>query len=93
MPATPPIEPEYPEHARLLLIKHESQAQANLLEWLAEQGLCIAERVGADEELFAVTESMQAMLARYHEIDLTKLEKEKQAMLDNLRQANQQPAL
>lgn len=64
---------EYPEHDKLSAIKNESQAQGELLEWLADRGWT------------NMPMSIQNVLAEYHEIDLKKIETEKRAMLAKIR--------
>lgn len=64
---------EYPEHDKLTLVKDESQAQGEILEWLADRGW------------LNLRTSIQAVLAEYHEIDLDKIEAEKRAMLAKIR--------
>lgn len=64
---------EYPEHDKLSAIKAESQAQGELLEWLADRGW------------LHLPMSIQNVLAEYHEIDLKKIETEKRAMLAMIR--------
>jgi tRNA(Ile2) C34 agmatinyltransferase TiaS len=76
----------YPEHEKLHLIKDKSQAIGEFLEWLqGEQGCVIAQYSGDD--LHPIDSRNEQLLAYFFEIDLVKLEKEKRAMLDELRKA------
>lgn len=75
---------DYPEHNKLHLIKDESQAQGDFLEWLGEQKIRLCVWSDEDKEYAPIYESTEKLLARYHEIDLNKLEQEKRAMLDAL---------
>lgn len=86
-------ETDYPEHEKLKKVKHTSQAIGEFLEWLSTQGLTVCETYRnpdslRDGEYFPATSSTNALLARFFEIDLEKIEKEKQAMLEEMRKAN-----
>lgn len=77
---------DYPEHDKLKAISDQSQAQGAFLDWLqSEKGydLCGHEELDDYEAgWFPVRESIQKLLAEYHEIDLNRLEEEKLAMLE-----------
>lgn len=87
---------EYPEHEKLQAVKDESQAIGAFLEWLSNvKEIRFAKWVkdksesGTEYEVF-VQQNMEIekWLAEYFEIDLNKLEQEKQAMLEEIRKAN-----
>lgn len=85
---------KYPEHEKLKLVKDKSQAIGEFLEWLQQQGILLCtERPGADEDGYQDAyrhhhESTENLLARFFNIDLTKIEAEKREMLDEMRKAN-----
>ena len=87
-------ENKYPEHEKLTKVKDQSQTIGGFLESMGEQGLVLAEYVAADEyseaRLVPVNKSINNILAQHFGIDLEKLEKEKLAMLDQIRESNKQ---
>ncbi len=77
---------EYPEHARLLKVKDESQACSEFLEWLSsEKGFHLAKSIPGRARPSYVSYSIQDLLAEFFEIDQDKLEAEKREMLATLR--------
>lgn len=93
---------DYPEHEKLQAVREKSQAIGEFIEWLqGTKHYVIAqwqqvdpdtepgELSGADEGLFSASFSIETLLAEYFEIDLKKLEQEKQKMLEDMRKANQ----
>lgn len=92
--------PPTPELDKMLACKEQSQVQGALLEWLSEQGIQLAKQhehsdacrneskynnCGLREgDLIPVYDSIEKILARYHEIDLSKCEKERRAILDHI---------
>lgn len=81
-------EADYPEHEKLHRVKQESQAQGQFLEWLDSEGYILCQFEGLHNEWIPVRITAEKLLARYHRIDLEKLESEKRAMLEELRKAN-----
>lgn len=77
-----PKEP-YPEHVKLKKISHLSQAQGDFIAWLNNKGIGLAKY--EDHKLRPVHTPIQDLLAQYHGIDQKKLEAEKVAMLEALR--------
>lgn len=75
---------EYPMHAKLQPLQPLSQAVHEFLEWCGDEGIELAV-YETDTRMWPVRESHQALIARYFEIDLGELEKEKCAMLDAIR--------
>jgi hypothetical protein len=65
-----------PECDKLLKVKDKSQTIGAFLEWAQEADLIQLDR------------SINDVLAEYFEIDLDKVDKEKRAILDGLRAAN-----
>ena len=67
----------YPEHEKLKKVQDESQAQGAFLEWCLDEGLINTGREWR---------SVEKALAKYHDINLARLEVEKRQMLDEMRQ-------
>ena len=91
----------YAEHERVSQVKDKSQAIGEFLQWLADQGIQLGKYVNdeiktydGDSDSFTVThfrphhERIEDLLARYYNIDLNKLEREKREMLAELRKRN-----
>jgi hypothetical protein len=79
-----------PEIDKMRAVKEKSQAIGDFLEWIhAEKDYRIGSfhyQSGApSEELLLVQVSMEELLADYFNIDLRKVEAERQAILDHLR--------
>lgn len=72
---------DYPEHDKQREILPQSQAIGQFLEWLGYKGYHIA-RYAANGRLCPADVGIEEMLATYFEIDLTKLNAEKQMMLE-----------
>lgn len=80
---------DYPEHEKLQAVKDESQAAGAFLWWLRdEKGLFLCGM--HDDYNFPVRAGyeVEKWLAEYFEIDLEKIEEEKRAMIDRLREMN-----
>lgn len=73
----------YPEHEKLSAIKQESQAIGEFLD-TAPYVLCEV----ADDRLWPVGKPINDLLAAYFGIDPDRLEREKSAMLEDLRFMN-----
>lgn len=67
---------KYPEHAKLHAVKDKSQACGEFLRWLVE------EKREFEQTGFT---GLQDLLAEFFEIDQNRLEREKQQMLEELR--------
>lgn len=83
---------EHPEHEKLDKIRHKSQAVGEFLDWLAEEKgvrLCTLQKVEefSGRQYWPIRVSNQEIIAEFFDIDLDKLDKEKQEMLDSLRKA------
>jgi len=74
---------KYEEHEKLHKVKDQSQTIGQFLEWLNEQyTLC-----ESDEDTYYPTHiNIEKLLATYFEIDLDKIENEKQQMLKAIRE-------
>lgn len=77
---------KYPEHDKLKAVEKESQFLGGFLEWANEEGMFLAEY--DDDIMRTVRKSTNTLLAEYLDIDLVKLEKEKQGMLAEIRKMN-----
>lgn len=63
---------DYPEHDKLIKIADKSQAIGEFMSWLE------------DEKGFVISDTVD-LLAEYFEIDLKKIEEEKNTMIEELR--------
>ena len=77
---------EYPEHHKQSKILDKSQAIGEFLDWLChETDIVFGIWDEHDDELNPYHISIQQILADYFDIDLNKLEAEKQSMLEKIR--------
>jgi hypothetical protein len=82
---------ETPEIDKMKAIAGDSQKIGNFIEWLSENKMEICEiRHG---KRFSITGSIEKLLSKYFEIDLIKVDKEKQTILDELHKSNQKEKL
>lgn len=85
---------EYPEHEKLHAISDKSQIIGEFLEWLGNAYVGGTSIVLAryhpsyDEVLQPCPYNTEELLASFFEINLDKIEEEKQEMLDELRAKN-----
>jgi len=82
----------YPEHEKVKAIRAESQCQGEFLEWLGEQGILLCRLDTGDDSgehypYIPIYATKEELLARYHGVDLDKLEEEKQAIIEECRSA------
>ena len=75
---------QYPEHAKMILINDQSQAVGEFLE---TSGYMLCEFDEGTHEWMPVNKTVERMLADHFGIDLDKIEAEKRAMLESLRQS------
>ncbi len=82
---------DYPECDKMSKVTDNSQTIGGFLEWLGEQGirLCTLEKMDEPFEPFEdhwcpIRENIESILAKYFEIDLALVDKEKCAMLKEL---------
>jgi hypothetical protein len=82
--------PEMPESTKMLQVNNVSQAIGEFLDWCSEQGWHLAEHAQfaelRDPILVPLRISTQEVLARHFDIDLNKVELEKRALLEWIRQ-------
>lgn len=80
---------EYPEHQKLKAISDKSQAVHEFLEWLSREcGVELCTRHAKTEELIPWMKRHDDVIADFFEIDLTKINEEKEAMLAQMRKDN-----
>lgn len=83
-------QPECPECEKLTSASEESSKIGNFLDWLSENNILLARYEKCndfkDEMLFPVQKSFEQLLSEYFEIDLNKVEQERRALLDWLRE-------
>ena len=80
---------KYPEHEKLKAVKHQSQAIGNFIEWMGSKGFHFAKyETIEDDHIIWNRRSIATLLADYFEIDLKKLENEKQSMIEDMRKLN-----
>ena len=72
-----------PEHEKLAALGNRNQELGEFIEWLNEQGLTICALSG--NEYYRARLRTEQLLALYFGINLNKLEKEKQQLLESLR--------
>lgn len=77
---------DYPEHEKMKSVHAESQAVGRFIEWLGEHGirLCVCQPLSDRYHPIAITTTR--LLADYLDIDLKKIETERQAMLAEIRE-------
>ena len=79
---------------KLLKVAPDSQKIGEFLEWLSGQEIVLAEWTGSDcdecgnETLMEISQNREYLLANYFCIDLVKAEKERLALLDDIRAKN-----
>ena len=77
-----------PELNKIKKNQFESQTIGEFLDWLQnEKGiiLCVYDKDVSEHHPYPIRESIEQLLAKYFRIDLQKAEKERVAILDNLR--------
>lgn len=80
---------KYPEHEKLKTKQHEASTISSFIDFVAEQGWELAEFDDQSERLFSIRLRPDEIIGMFLEIDPKKLEKEKQAMLAEIRDANE----
>lgn len=79
---------KYPALAKMESVQDESQALGAFLEWLQENGMTICEPSGFHTmPHMPITASIEALLARYFEVDLVAVENERRAILAGIRES------
>lgn len=80
-------EVRYPEHEKQRLVLGKAEIIGEFLEWLGEQGKAIAEweKRGDFDQMWPDGIGINQRLADYFSIDLKVIEKEKQQMLEEIR--------
>lgn len=84
-----------PELEKIQKVAPDSQKIGEFLEWLSGKEIVLAEWSGSDceecgeETLMHISQNRERLLADYFCIDLAKAEKERQAILDDIRAKNE----
>jgi hypothetical protein len=78
-----------PESDKLLKVHKESQAIGEFLEWMQSKGLSVCKLDEDTEQYFPDHVSIQNRLAKYYEIDMNKVERERRAILKGLNAAHE----
>ena len=78
---------KYPEHEKMAKVKNKSQVIGEFLEWMTnENELFVCRNIGGDRQLLVTYPlNFEYLLAKYFDIDLDKIDKEKRQMLKELR--------
>lgn len=76
-----------PELDKLIEAKRESQAIGEFLDWLHEQGMAIGS-YDKNDEFYPTHISIEGILAKYFNIDMNKVEKERRKLLAGLNPLN-----
>lgn len=80
-------EDKYPEHEKMAKVIDQSQVIGAFLDAMSEKGIELCEYSEGDGGMmFPVRKSIEQILADYFEINLKKIEAEKRAMLESIRQ-------
>lgn len=79
---------KYPEHEKLKTIKNESQIIGSFLDYMKNEEGIILCRLGGHEYEPLYT-SIEEILASYFDIDLRKINEEKEQMLEECRSINE----
>ena len=79
---------DYPEHQKMKAITEQSQVIGEFLNWLFSSGAVLAHYPEQLDELMPRNMNIQNLLAAYFDINLEKIEIEKQQMINELRTLN-----
>ena len=81
---------KYPECEKMAAVKDKSQVIGEFLEWAGEtQGLHMCANNTNCDRYTLVSMTREVLLAKFFDIDLNKVEKERRQMLDELRGKNE----
>lgn len=78
----------YPEHEKLKARQRDVGLLSEFIDFIAEQGWELARFNDKDERLWPIHKRPDEIIGMFLEIDPKKLEKEKQAMLAEIRKLN-----
>lgn len=85
-------EPEAPECKKLSAVRDESHKIGEFIDWLHEQGIQLCEWMDYEDapaQYAPTTQTSEKLLAKYFDIDLNKVERERRAILEYLGTQNQ----
>lgn len=84
---------DYPEHEKLKKVSAQSQVFGEFIDWLRDDlGLELCHYHGRSESYHPDSRTVNELLALFFDIDLEKIEQEKEQMLSEVRKANQEKA-
>lgn len=78
---------KYPEHQKLKAIQGKSQSICEFVEWLSEKNiqLAVLEESG---DYSPPVRNLTSLVAEFFDIDMKKIDAEKDAMIEEIRRAN-----
>lgn len=79
---------KYPEHEKLQAKQRETSILSEFIDFLSEQGWELAEFDNRTERLWPIRKRPDEIIGLFLEIDPKKLEREKVAMLNEIRKIN-----
>lgn len=80
------MENQYPECEKMAAIRDKSQVIGEFLEWAEEtQDFCMCMYSGYGHEYIPINMTKEILLAKFFNIDLNKVEKERRQILDRIR--------
>jgi hypothetical protein len=82
------IELQTTELDKMHKVHPQSQAVGEFLEWLQEENLALCRYDKATRQYYPNCTSVEDLLAKHFGIDLDKVERERRAILDGIRAAN-----
>ncbi len=84
-----PDESDYPECEKMEAVREKSQAIGEFIEWLQSKNIyLLTQHEGMDDDFCFSRTPIEELLAEFFGIDLAKAEKEKSAMLEDIRKQN-----
>lgn len=80
----------YPEHEKMRVVKDRADAISGFLEWAQGGGyrLCLWSDMSRGGNWSPIRQSIEGLVADYLEIDLKRVEAEKRAMLEKIREVH-----
>lgn len=74
----------YSECEKMSTVQNESQKIGEFLDWIGDEGYCLASYDEEVEQYYPANFSTERLLAKFFDIDLDKVEAERQDMLKRL---------
>lgn len=86
-------ESRYPESDKVVAVRDTARAQGEFLDWLRdEKGFVLCRYLDGEDVPTPCTLDVNGLLYEYHGIDPHKVEAEHRAMLDSIREAEEEAA-